>query len=675
MPIYPPSWFYVLLIVSGLVSSFAATGAVAAGWLLVWLGATVWLEVGKPQFSWTRSVLPNLMLGFLLWISASVWWSPFPYSSWYVVLILGALPISFIAWQLTPNQDEIWGHLQKVFVVGVWLVSLWGIYQVVILGLPRALGPVADPNVYACLLNLAWFPLLSVYFKSNSSNFEKSRFTQLILGVTLLLVGLAFFSAASRGATLAWVLLMPLALWAFRHQPNFLRNTLVVLSIATASYFIVAAITQIQLLDRADAAYLEQDSSVALRLNLWRTTAEMFWMHPWLGTGLGTWGGVYPAYRQTGDNSTAGYYVHNDYLQIAQEGGVATFILFVLIFFSLALFLIRLVFSSKQRPIQIENIGLMLGVIAAYLHASVNFIFYLVYLNIIIGLYAARAWQSSKEQRCLSFSWPKSSGSGLRWFVLLIALVIPLTQIVLHETSETFLNRQSRSLTLLRKLFPQLTPYDIAHFIAAIRPNEYIAQRYLAESAAQALDDVNPNESLLKQEILQETIELFDKLRRHSTNSADLGAEEAKLILRNRYLMRGSDAIQKARSVAQAALLADPRHVASTIVLAESYYLEGKKAEGDKVLSRSISNMIFLRDRLVLQAELLKYQNLHENVLNDIQEKLRNIRFSCRVGDCQENRALEEEQQARLRKLASSIMPFSDAVISQALASLVHPEW
>jgi len=553
------------------------------------------------------------------------------------------------------------------------VVSLWGVYQVAFLGFPRALGPVADPNVYACLLNLAWFPLLAAFFNPDSARTKKNGLRRLVLGVSLFVVGLAFFAAASRGATLAWLLLMPLAFWAFRSLPNFRKNASISLSLILVSYFIVAAIVHTQLIDRANVDYLTQDASVTVRLLIWRTTVDMFTVYPWLGTGLGSWGGVYPAYRQAEDNSTAGYYAHNDYLQIAQEGGVITFVLFMLIFFLLAVQCIRAVSSTKQQPFHVENVGLMLGVMSAYLHASVNFIFYLVYLNTIVGIYAARAWRSGMaSQGGGGFELSNVINPVLQRFAILFVLAIPMTQIVLHEASEIFLNGHSRTLALLRKPFPQLTPYEIARFINAIRPHEYIAQRYIVDSAAQALGEVDPRNTLLKQEILSEVIERYDELRRNSVNSAEIGALEANSILGNRDLMPGNSAIHKARSVARTALESDSRQVDSIIAMAETYFLEGNQAGGYVVLSDGISRMIFLRDRLILQAELLKYQVPSEEALGEIQRKLKNIRFACKVGECLGNREIEKTQQAQLSEIANSIMPISDLVIKKGLQSLIN---
>jgi O-antigen ligase len=657
-----------LLIIIILLASFTVTGPATAGIVWLWAGLSAWYALEKPL--WPKGKLPLLMLIFLLWITTSIWWSQFPYSSWNTVLIFSALPISFIAWQLTPNPDEVWVKLKTAFVAGTWIVSLMGIYQAAFLGLPRAFGPVTDPNVYACLLNLIWFPLLSAFFKASTNPTENSNFTRIILGISLLLVSLAFFAASSRGATLSWLLLMPLAFFAFKDLYGFRQNAVIALSIVLLSYLVITTITQINLTDRTSLQFLENDASVSVRLVIWHSTIDMFLTHPWIGTGLGTWGDFYPAYRQALDNSTAGYYAHNDYLQIAQEGGIVTVALFISIFFFLASLTFNTISSAKRQSIKIENIGLMLGVMAAYMHAAVNFIFYLIYINIIVGIYAARVWQSNNASQYTTFGLTKAVSTPLQRTLLIFALAIPTCQIALHEASEILLNGTNRSLSVLRKKFPKLTPYEIALFIAAIRPDEYIAQRYIADSAAKALDEINPKNTPLQREILLETIAKYDELRKRTANSPEIAATEANLILAHNQLVPNST--HWARSLANSALASNPRHVESIIALANSYFMENDIAHGYEVLSNGISTMIFLKDRLILQAEVLKHQTPQIEILNGIEEQLKNIKFACKIGQCVNNQVNEINQETQLRKFAASIFPTSNPVVNNSLNSLIN---
>jgi hypothetical protein len=68
--------------------------------------------------------------------------------------------------------------------------------------------------------------------------------------------------------------------------------------------------------------------SVAGRLKIWRAAAEISWDHPLFGSGPGTFASRYPRYRRTGDEPTI--LVHNNYLQMASDSGLAGFAAFIL---------------------------------------------------------------------------------------------------------------------------------------------------------------------------------------------------------------------------------------------------------------------------------------------------------------------------------------------------------
>jgi putative inorganic carbon (HCO3(-)) transporter len=69
--------------------------------------------------------------------------------------------------------------------------------------------------------------------------------------------------------------------------------------------------------------------SLEARTDYWRGAIAIAKDHPWVGTGPGTFGSIYPKYKTalTEDAQAA----HNDYLQILSDSGVAAFIAFVLL--------------------------------------------------------------------------------------------------------------------------------------------------------------------------------------------------------------------------------------------------------------------------------------------------------------------------------------------------------
>jgi O-antigen ligase len=75
---------------------------------------------------------------------------------------------------------------------------------------------------------------------------------------------------------------------------------------------------------------LETQSPEALRLDAVRASTQMLREHPWLGTGLGTWPTVYPAYAGL-DTGLFLNQAHNDWAQWAAEGGLP-FLLLLAVF-------------------------------------------------------------------------------------------------------------------------------------------------------------------------------------------------------------------------------------------------------------------------------------------------------------------------------------------------------
>ena len=99
------------------------------------------------------------------------------------------------------------------------------------------------------------------------------------------------------------------------------------------------------------------------------------------------------------DTGTFGYYAHNDYLQLAQEGGVLRVCDLCA---GGGLCRVAGLESPQARAGQPERAmeaGLMLAVGTVYLQAVVNFMFYLVYVGVWTGLYLGRVAQATGTVR------------------------------------------------------------------------------------------------------------------------------------------------------------------------------------------------------------------------------------------------------------------------------------
>ena len=89
--------------------------------------------------------------------------------------------------------------------------------------------------------------------------------------------------------------------------------------------------------ETASLRFRHISADLPVRLQLWKASVEMFQLHPWTGSGLGTWIYVYPAHALF-DQGVFANAAHSDWLQWACDGGlVVTLCMLVLFFRSLVM--------------------------------------------------------------------------------------------------------------------------------------------------------------------------------------------------------------------------------------------------------------------------------------------------------------------------------------------------
>jgi O-antigen ligase len=125
------------------------------------------------------------------------------------------------------------------------------------------------------------------------------------------------------------------------------------------------------------------------RAHFWRGTLQIIQDHPWLGTGLGSFGSVYTRY----DTSNGVYRLeqaHNDYLQIFSDAGVVGGLLglaFVLLLFRVALRRMQ----SQDRFRRGVALGALAGCAGALVHSFFDFTLHTTANALLFLLLAALA--------------------------------------------------------------------------------------------------------------------------------------------------------------------------------------------------------------------------------------------------------------------------------------------
>lgn len=648
--VHKASGVSALLVIAAAAAGFYFGGIALTGLLLCAFGlAVTWPKLGQGLPVW-RGMLPWLMLAWLLWLALSIWWSSLPFISWFYFWAFAGMPIVFLAWQWLAEPDRVWAVVRLGMLAGAATLALWGIAQGVYWhGAIRLRGPLLDPNAYAATMNLFWFALCAQWWQGSEKAWRGVR-PVLYLAV-IFLITVSLFGAASRGATLAWLLLLPVMVWRVWGSPAFLRRLALLAGVALTGYLVAGVLVDYQLASAAHEAASGGSESVNLRLYMWETTLEMLKGHPWLGTGLGTWGSYYPAYRGTRDLTTAGYFAHNDYLQIAQEGGLVTLLLFLAVIAGLGGLAWRAI-TLRARPESLELHGLMLGVLAVSMHAAVNFVFYYAFVNVIIGLYAGRTWQvlGAGAEPVLRTSW--LSRSSRRAMVAFFALLAS-GQLFLHGMAE-LLNCDHPVITALQRLEPRINEYEVARAIHAVRPAEPIPLNVMLASMRQTLADAEPFGPELERGVLQEVLEAYEQARHQWPTEPRYAAEQAKLLLERHGLMPAGDAINLAENIALAGLKADPRHAESTVALAEAQFLRGDKPQALNILAQAAPHAFRMRDRRLLEVAYVRMLVAPREIkaLADMDARLRKIQPNDDLGYIRDaNMAFYDQVGASLRKI------------------------
>ncbi len=462
--------------------------------------------------------------------------------------VLAGLPVMFLIASNTSVFAEIWKNLHIVFLLmGVGLAA-WAIWQVIYhVGYGQAVGPLVDRNAFAALMNLFWFPAAYLFL---TNKFTSNRWMSLITGGGLFIISTALFATASRGGIATWLLLMPFILWAGYKHTQSKQLVVIVLLIATLAFLCSALLLHSSVAERT--FQLAQDGSTSARLLMWQSTIKMALDHPLVGTGWGTFSGYYPAYRFPLENTTSGVSAHNDYLQFAAEGGITAMLLQLGVMLGL-LFQLKRSLKQASDVAGLESIAILLGVLAIFIQAGVNFIFCFAFMNILAGLYIARATQLIDTPYTIKISSLEKIRPSVKRLLVSFILLIVAMPFALHLIAQACLTGSRPGLIAINLIAPKVTAYNVANFIAAIRPREGIAQEVILQATERFLADNASNSRVtdgLKGELLNETIERFESVRAQTANNPYVGVREAQMLIAHHdMLVGGNIAFAKASQI------------------------------------------------------------------------------------------------------------------------------
>ena len=343
----------------------------------------VWLLLGyvilpAPNKASVSSQLPKLagavLVTVLLIASHHLFLSQSKDSSFSVSLVLVTLPLVML---FSAGLGE------RAFSVLFWVCAAFAGYaaaRYLWLG-ERAYVPLLDPGVFATLLYLAWIPWTHRRLRPGS---DQTIGLAAVLGGLAFVFSLALLATHSRFSILAIGLVVS-GWWLLSLWQACARRALISVSLGV----LLGAVAYIGFTPEdmptifADPAVAGADASASPRWLLLNSAGEMGMAEmPGLGVGLYGFSLLYPRYRSVDEQDTLGLFAHNDFVQIAVEGG------FLLLLPLLALVGWTLFNGGRlalQRGAWAERLGYWLAASVALLHATVNFVFYILALVVLLG--------------------------------------------------------------------------------------------------------------------------------------------------------------------------------------------------------------------------------------------------------------------------------------------------
>lgn len=614
--------FLVILILSGFW--FACRSLTAL--LLIAIAAFTISPIFTRQILHVFS-LTKLMLIYLAWLFIVSYASSIPNQSMVILAVLACLPVMYLVASNTENFVEIWQPLSIMLYITAISLAIWGIWQVY--NHHQAEGPLNDRNAFAALVNLLWFPAAYLFLSTKLSNKFSGK---LLLGLGLLVISVALFATSSRGGILTWLLLLPVLLWAAYRQITSKKLILVLLFITLTAYIFSAKVLHSDIADRTfqvgystKSGELSKDPSTSARLMLWQSTINIAKDNPVFGTGWGTFIAYYPAYRNPLEYSTYGEFTHNDYLQLASEGGFIA----LLLQFSIFLLLIKQLINClrKNDEANFYAVALLLGVLAIFIQAGVNFIFYYAFMNILAGLYLAYVAKTVETPHLFKVHYFQSVRSSVKRLVATIVVLFIATPYLLNLIAYLCLNGDLTGMKVVNFVAPKLSTYKLANFITAIYPKEGTAQLVLLEDSSKFLkNNINSKENTsFKINLLNDTLKRYEYVRKQNNDSPNLALEELELVLAYHQEIdqqsKAGAAYKLAHQILTDSLRVNPRHIKSMIALARLQAIEGNKKAAYGTLQAASTKTHDLLYQQLIDVEILRQRAAPNKIpeLNDIE--------------------------------------------------------
>ncbi|MBI2313137.1 MAG: O-antigen ligase family protein [Betaproteobacteria bacterium] len=332
------------------------------------------------------SGLSIALAAFWGWLGITLLWHPVPQMGILQFWVLGAMPLAYGIARLAPDREATWRLCRNGLFILALLTAAFAAFQF----FAQAKAPRSvflDINSYAAFVNLIALPAAGMTLAAWSDSRGAGRLrVGLGAGIVFFLL-FAVFLTKGRAASLALAggTLLVIAM-AGRQVPSSARAGMAAL--AAGAFLLANLAWQGELAARVESLFTPA-SAGADRFIIWREAWRMLQENPWSGVGIGTFWLAWPRWRHP-DDTSGGFFVHNDYLQIWIEAGIPGLVLLLVLLSVTALRVVKALGRPLDVRKRLEIAGLGAGLGAVAFHAFFNFNLYMLPILLAAGLALAR---------------------------------------------------------------------------------------------------------------------------------------------------------------------------------------------------------------------------------------------------------------------------------------------
>jgi tetratricopeptide (TPR) repeat protein len=253
----------------------------------------------------------------------------------YPNALAGFLVIAFapvVAW-IVAAPRTFWNKWMSMVVISTMLV---------VSALARSLA--------GAIVVAAWAPTAVAFW---DEAFRHPRWVRWIAAATAgALMIYCLLLTGSRGGFVAFGVMALTALWCWMPKRN--RRTVI-----GAGSGLVAILVAVFVLGQRSGLLHFGTESLAARMDYWRGAVAIVKDHPWVGTGPGTFGSIYPKYKTASTEEARA--VHNDFLQMWSDSGALAFVAFTMLWLVAVRDAIRLTRRRRKDAASIAICGALAG--------------------------------------------------------------------------------------------------------------------------------------------------------------------------------------------------------------------------------------------------------------------------------------------------------------------------